>query len=179
MPATVPADRICIPFRRHPSYSLRCSLVCSKRHKEEHPVEEEKTPALQAAQTPADGTSNAEQPDEYNKIFAKYPVLATYLNQIYDETEPPSSLTPNPDDGGKSGGLKRKQQRKPWTREIGVQNALHKLRHLRDQDTTGALKEFCALVHMLNAEKAEEDARKLEAQRDAETIAQMIRDERD
>lgn len=161
-----------------------CSLACSKNHREEHPPEEEKPPAPAPAEKPADGggDSSSAQPDEFNKIFAKYPNLASYLHQIADETEPPPpNLTSGPDGGGGSGFRRRQQQqqRKPWTREVGMQNGLHKLRQLRDRDTSGALQEFCDLVHVLNAQKADEEARQLAAQRDAEAIAQMIRDERE
>ncbi|KAK9414650.1 hypothetical protein SUNI508_11088 [Seiridium unicorne] len=155
-----------------------CSLACSKKHREEHPAEEEKATASQPSEKPADGTGSTEQPDEFNKIFAKHPNLVSYLHQIADETDPPSTPAPGLDNGDKA-GYQRKQSNKPWTREIGLQNALHKLRKLRDQDNTGALQEFCDLVRVLNAEKAQEEARRLEAKRDAEVIGRLIREERE
>lgn len=126
-----------------------------------------------------DGNSSTEEPDEFAKIFAKYPHLATYLHQIADETEPPATVTPSSDNGDNAGFRRKQQHRKPWTREVGMENGLHKLRHLRDQDTSGALQEFCSLVLMLNAQKADEVTRQTAAQRDAEAIAQIIRDERE
>jgi hypothetical protein len=137
--------------------------------------------AAQPAKPATESTaSSTEQPDEFSRLFAKYPALATCLHQIADSTEPPSTMTPSPDDGDRIGS-KRKQPHgsKPWTREIGLQNGLRKLRQLRDQDSTGGLQEFCDLVLMLNAKKAQEEARRTEAQKDAEMIGQLIREERD
>lgn len=163
----------------------RCSLACSKKHREQHPPEEEKSSAAAPFQAPApEGLSSMEPPDEFNKIFAKYPILATYLHQIANETDPPSSspMAPNTEHGERT-GFKRKQPRnKPWTREIGLQNALQKLRELREQDNSGALQEFCDLVRMTNAQKEQDkddELRRIEAQRSAEEIGQLIRAEQD
>ncbi|ETS79054.1 hypothetical protein PFICI_08907 [Pestalotiopsis fici W106-1] len=191
MAPIAPADRVCISCQTEDGkYKCPRCMKYTKKHKEEHPAEEDKPKPTPADSATGDSSSSGEQqPDEFNKLFAKYPALASYLNQIADSTEPPSNDPEggdNGDAGGGGGGSKfsshpRKKPRhnKPWTREVGLQNGLHKLRQLRDQDTTGALKEFGELVLMINAQKAQEEARKVEAQRDAELIGQLIREERD
>ncbi|KAF3000437.1 hypothetical protein E8E14_005538 [Neopestalotiopsis sp. 37M] len=192
MAPMTPADRVCVSCQTEDGkYKCPRCMKYTKKHKEEHPPEEDKpkpTPAEPAAGDTA-SSGDGEQPDEFTKLFNKYPALATYLNQIADCTEPPSN-DPDGDAGhgqghgqGHGGQFRKKPRHnhnKPWTREVGLQNGLHKLRQLRDQDTTGALREFGELVLHLNAQKQEEEARKKDDdQRDAELIGQLIREERD
>ncbi|KAI1855329.1 hypothetical protein JX265_006528 [Neoarthrinium moseri] len=199
MVTTTAADRLCVAceavegkYKCPRCLKYTCSLACSKSHREGHPAEEEKPvapaaePLLAAApssgaaeqQRPQDG---AEEPDEFNKLFQKYPNLSSQLLAIAGETDPPATMTPGSESGEKFGF--RRKNPKPWTKEIGIQNALNALRKARDEDFSGGIQEFCELVKITNARKEQENAddvfRRLAAQRDAQEIGQLIRTEKE
>lgn len=159
-----------------------CSLPCSKKHRDEHPAQEESAPSAPLAK-PSSGTSQessqdgSEKPDEFKQLFSKYPNLSAQLLQVAEETDPPSVMTPSPEHGERLGPRRKKPM--PWTKEVGMQNALAKLRQLRDEDDTGGIQEFCELLKIIKARDAEGDSRAAAAQQDASLIGQLIRDERD
>jgi zinc finger HIT domain-containing protein 3 len=162
--------------------SYSCSLACSKKHRDEHPPEEE-TPASAAPANPFPATQQepaqdgSEKPDEFNQLFRKYPNLSIQLLQVAEATDPPSVMTPSPEYGERLGPRRKKPV--PWTKEIGMQNALTKLRQLRDEDDTGGIQEFCELIKIMKARDEDVGSGQAAAQQDADLIGQLIRDERD
>ncbi|KAK6206521.1 hypothetical protein LQW54_007703 [Pestalotiopsis sp. IQ-011] len=174
MPPPSPSDRICVGCRAEGSkYKCPRCMAYTKKHKEDHPAEEEKK-AEPAPRKRSIDDANAEQPrdDELDALFEKFPQLAGYLNEIGDAVE----WTPDNSDNLDRDGNPRKKPRhsKPLTPEMRAMNGVRKLRQLRDHDATGCLREYGALVSMRNAQKAQEEARKKDAQR----IAQLIREEK-
>ncbi|KAI0124952.1 hypothetical protein BJ170DRAFT_483125 [Xylariales sp. AK1849] len=124
---------------------------------------------------------DSDEPDQLKMLFRKYPLLRSQLRHIAAATDPPSTVIKNNNSPDKFDS--RKKMAKPWNRDIGNQTGVEALRRALQKDHTGGLQEYCELAKILNARKDQENAdvvfrRKL-AERDAELIGQLIREERD
>ncbi|KAI1354324.1 hypothetical protein F5Y01DRAFT_273774 [Xylaria sp. FL0043] len=162
-----------------------CSLACSREHRDNHPVVEEKPkppkggvpdtvtqPATSGEQRPEKLSDIADSP-EYKALLQRYPDLEKYLWNIATATDPP-----NP---GRGGNIPRKANQ-PWTQEVGMTNAVHLVQSIKASpgDVRDALREFSDLVSIFKTRlQAQEDqVRKRRAEEDAEIIGKLLREEK-
>lgn len=168
----------------------RCSLPCSKAHREIHDNEPQ-PPSAGESGNAADSSGQGDDEPEgghspLTKLFKKYPNLQQQLRAIADATDPPPK-----DDKSGSGrfnprGRNNKKQ-EPWTQEIGMQTGMNLLRRelasASPRESEG-LREYCELFKHEMAQKAEQgedpDAafRRRAAEHDAEVIRKLMEEEK-
>ncbi|KXJ96872.1 hypothetical protein Micbo1qcDRAFT_229667 [Microdochium bolleyi] len=158
-----------------------CSVVCSKKHKETHPVQDNESPhpktgsdvssqgtkadsgadaaaGATAAGKPQKANQLADMP-EYQMLMKRYPQLLTQLSGIAAATDPPPSPSSLPDPVATSAASRytgKKQE--PWTPDIGIQKGMEVLksaRQARGADSEG-IREFIELHRLWQARQLEE-----------------------
>ncbi|KAI1745324.1 hypothetical protein F4680DRAFT_442802 [Xylaria scruposa] len=161
-----------------------CSLPCSREHRDNHPVIEEKPkppastdPAVEAQQASSDQKLPSKLSDiadttEYKTLLQRYPDLEKYLWSIATATDPPQP--------GQRGKMPRKANQ-PWTREEGMTNAVQMVQSIKASpgDVRDAIREFSDLVSIFKARIQEQDDqnRKRRAE-DAQIISSLLREEK-
>ncbi|KAL7624331.1 hypothetical protein AAE478_005893 [Parahypoxylon ruwenzoriense] len=182
-----------------------CSVPCFKEHRDNHPSmvsstpqQPKDTPAATAGDAgPHAGPSNPAQPPtvglsgiadmpEYKALTQKYPRLESLLWNIAAATDPPANDSGNNAKHGSVPGSQkgRRQTNKPWTQDVGYENAVGVLRRTREApgEDRNALKEFSELFRIYKARKASADAadnsQQQHAQDDAKVIGDLMRNEK-
>ncbi|KAK8129549.1 hit finger domain protein [Apiospora kogelbergensis] len=179
MAPMIPAERICISCEKEDgkykcTKCARCSLPCSKAHREIHDNEPQ-PPSAGESGNAADSSGQGDDEPEgghspLTKLFKKYPNLQQQLRAIADATDPPPK-----DDKSGSG---RFNPARPQQQEAGAVDA-------RDRHADGeGLREYCELFKHEMAQKAEQgedpDAafRRRAAEHDAEVIRKLMEEEK-
>ncbi|KAI0907668.1 hypothetical protein F4824DRAFT_487380 [Ustulina deusta] len=162
-----------------------CSLACSREHRDNHPVVEEKPAppksvdldavaqlALSDQQHPARLSDIADSP-EYKALLQRYPDLEKCLWSIATATDPPKP--------SRGSNIPRKANQ-PWTREAGMTNAVHLVQSIKASpgDVRDALREFSDLVSIFKTrmQAQDEQERKRRVEEDAEIISTLMREEK-
>ncbi|KAI1431741.1 hypothetical protein GGR50DRAFT_42528 [Xylaria sp. CBS 124048] len=161
-----------------------CSVACSREHRDNHPSVEEK-PKIKVG--PGLTTANSQPPSEqkvptklsdiadtpeYKALCQRYPDLQQYLLNIAKATDPPKSSR---------GGAGSRKANQPWTQEEGLSNAVRLVQAIKTSpgDVRDAVREFSDLVNAFKTKLQEpnEKLRKDRAERDAQIIAGLLREE--
>ncbi|KAI6088972.1 hypothetical protein F4821DRAFT_257469 [Hypoxylon rubiginosum] len=122
---------------------------------------------------------------EYKALLRRYPNLKHLLWEIANATEPPIR------NGGVHGDhsaltgalLSGPNANENWTKDMGYENAILVLRQTRDSpgDDRNALREYCEIVRVYNAERekvAAANSKQELVKEDAKTISNLLRAEK-
>ncbi|GAP83850.1 putative zinc finger (hit type) family protein [Rosellinia necatrix] len=189
MPATRPPCIICNTvegkYRCPRCDAFTCALKCSREHRDNHPVVEERlrplnsadiAPAVQpphSEQQPPAKLSDIVDTTEYKTLLRRYPDLEKYLWSIATATDPPKH---------NQGGTMPRKANQPWTQEVGMTKAVQLVQSIKASpgDVRDALREFSDLVCIFKARMQVHDdqLRKQRAQEDARIISSLLRDEK-
>ncbi|KAK0386413.1 hypothetical protein NLU13_6250 [Sarocladium strictum] len=181
-------------------YMPYCSVVCNKKHRENHPPDPDPValpaPAVvPASQAPTDTQSSTEhdpdnpfrlleQSDKLKVLFLKYPSLPEQLRRIHEAT-----LPPKPSPGSKPGipeslmqGVSKKET---WNHDMGIKNGKAALRRAKsaDGEEGEGVREYYELVlHMMNEasdrERASQFVQQQLAQEDTKLIERLLAQEK-
>ncbi|KAI1825716.1 hypothetical protein F4861DRAFT_162778 [Xylaria intraflava] len=162
-----------------------CSVTCSREHRDNHPVVEEKpklpvgpVPDAAAQLTPSDQKgpmrlSDIADTPEYKTLLQRYPDLEKHLWSIATATDPPRS---------NQGNTVPRKANQPWTQETGMTNAVHLIQSIKASsgNVRDAVREFSDLVSIFKTKvQAQDDQlRKDRAENDARIINSLLREEK-
>lgn len=171
-------------------------MACSRTHRENHPP-----PSASPSSTPKPDQAHAAQEsaekgggdpfggladsEELQQLFKKYPTLPHVLLEVYEATLPPEE---DDDEGTTQGDLpwklpdrNAKQNKEPWTPDIGKWRGVEALQVAREDPEFGvAVQEYCELVHYMMEKQRNASAEKLLEQQNAQDVQfveRLIEDE--
>ncbi|KAI1150451.1 hypothetical protein F4825DRAFT_463343 [Nemania diffusa] len=164
---------------------ITCSLNCSREHRDNHPVVEEKPKLSNSTnraveeqhvsldqKRPTQLSDIADAP-EYKNLVQRYPDLERALWSIATATDPPQPT---------QGGNMFRKANQPWTREVGMSNAVHLVQSIKISpgDVRDALREFSDLVSIFKTriQTQDDQIRKQRAEEDAQIINTLLREEK-
>ncbi|KAI1117546.1 hypothetical protein F5Y14DRAFT_403028 [Nemania sp. NC0429] len=164
---------------------LTCSLDCSREHRDNHPVVEEKPKppkGIDVAVSAQPVASDEQRPTrlsdivdsaEYKTLLQRYPDLEKYLWSIATATDPPKA--------SHVGNTSRKANQ-PWTHEAGMSNGVQLIQSIKSSpgDVRDAIREFSDLVSIFKTriQVRDDQIRKQRAEEDAQIISSLLREEK-
>ncbi|KAJ8124853.1 hypothetical protein O1611_g8787 [Lasiodiplodia mahajangana] len=162
-----------------------CSLNCSREHRDNHPVVEEKPKppkstdvAIEAQPASFDQLRPTKLSDivdtpEYKNLLERYPDLEKHLWSIATATDPPRP--------GQAGTMPRKANQS-WTQEVGISKGVQLVQSIKSSpgDVRDAVREFSDLVSIFKTriQAKDDQIRKLRAEEDAQIINTLLRKEK-
>ncbi|KAI1175729.1 hypothetical protein F4777DRAFT_301747 [Nemania sp. FL0916] len=166
--------------------AITCSVACSREHRDNHPVIEDKPKPVQYAiptvVEQALAISDEKHPVklsdiadslEYKNLLQRYPDLEIYLWHIAAATDPPQP--------GQGGNQARKQNQQ-WTSEEGMSSGVKLVQTIKASpgDVRDAIREFSDLVSIFKdrIRMQDENVRKLRAEEDARIINGLLKQEK-